>query len=114
MAPAQHANEERAIALYAGILGWTPVERQDLGDRGRHVTFAWDGTREAVGSTTDIARRPYVHPQWLYFFRTVNLDRAVARVRELGGLTLAPSTTPDGHLMAACDDPQGAAFGLYQ
>jgi predicted enzyme related to lactoylglutathione lyase len=55
-----------------------------------------------------------VHAQWLYFFRTMDLDRALARVRELGGLTLPPSTTPDGHFLAACDDPQGAAFGLYQ
>jgi predicted enzyme related to lactoylglutathione lyase len=107
-------DEERAIELYAGIFGWTPLERQDLGERGRHVTFTWNGAREPVGSTSDIARRPHVHAQWLYFFRTMNLDRALARVRELGGLTLPPSATPDGHLVAACDDPQGAAFGLYQ
>jgi predicted enzyme related to lactoylglutathione lyase len=107
-------DEERAIELYASIFDWVPLERQDLGERGRHVTFGWAGTRDAVGSTSDIARRPHVHPQWLYFFRALDLDRALARVRELGGLTLPPSTTPDGHVLAACDDPQGAAFGVYQ
>jgi uncharacterized protein len=107
-------DEERAIAFYADILGWTPLERQDLGERGRHVTFAWDGTGPAVGSATDIARRPHVHAQWLFFFATQNLDASLARVRDLGGLPLQPTTTADGARVAACDDPQGAAFGLYE
>ena len=107
-------DEERAFGVYADILGWTAVERQDLGERGRHVTFAWEGSDRPVGSTSDIARRPHVHPQWLFFFATTDLDAALARVRDLGGLTLPPTITADGHRVAACDDPQGAAFGLYQ
>ena len=107
-------DEERAFAMYADILGWTAVERQDLGERGRHVTFAWDGSDRPVGSTSDIARRPHVHPQWLYFFATTDLDSSLVRVRDLGGLTLPATTTADGHRVAACDDPQGAAFGLYE
>ena len=71
------------------------LDHQDLGERGRHVTFTWDGSRRPVGSTCDIARRPHVHAQWLYFFRTPDLDAALARVRELGGLTLPPTTTPE-------------------
>ena len=55
-----------------------------------------------------------MHPQWLFFFRTPDLDSALARVRELGGLALPASTLPEGHRVAACDDPQGAAFGLFQ
>ena len=107
-------DEERAASVYGDILGWTALDRQDLGERGRHVTFTWDGTRTPVGSTSDIARRPHVHAQWLFFFETPDLDAALARVRELGGLTLPATTTPDGARVAACDDPQGAAFGLLQ
>jgi len=107
-------DEERAIELYAGLLGWVPLERQDLGERGRHVTFSWDGTNVPVGSTSDLARRPQVHAQWLFFFATPDLDASVACVRDLGGLALRPETTADGHRVAACDDPQGAAFGLYE
>ena len=107
-------DEARAIELYAGILGWTALDHQDLGERGRYVTFAWDGTGTPAGSTSDIARRPHVHPQWLYFFRTSDLDASLARVRDLGGLALPPTTTPEGHRVAPCDDPQGAAFGLLQ
>ena len=107
-------DETQAMELYAGILGWTPLDHQDLGERGRHVTFAWDGSRQPVGSSCDIARRPHVHAQWLFFFRTPHLDAALARVRELGGLTLPATTTPEGARVAPCDDPQGAAFGLYE
>ena len=107
-------DEERAFALYEGILGWTPLDRQDLGERGRHVTFAWDGAGRAMRSTCDMASRPHVHAQWLYFFATPDLGASVARVRELGGLALRPTTTADGHRVVACDDPQGAAFGLYE
>ena len=61
-----------------------------------------------------MASRPHVHAQWLYFFATPDLDASIARVRELGGLALRPTTTADGHRVVACDDPQGAAFGLYE
>jgi hypothetical protein len=107
-------DEERAIELYANVLGWTPLERQDLGERGRHVTFAWDASSQPVGSTSDVARRPHVHAQWLFFFATPHLDASIASVRDLGGLALRPETTADGHRVVACDDPQGAAFGLYE
>lgn len=107
-------DEARAFALYAGILGWTPLEYQDLGAQGRHLTFNCDGSPTPVGSASDLARQPHVHPQWLFFFRTPDIDVALVRVRQLGGLTLPVSTTPEGHRVAACDDPQGAAFGLFQ
>jgi predicted enzyme related to lactoylglutathione lyase len=106
--------EERAFGLYADILGWTALDRHDLGERGRHVTFAWDGASRPVGSASDVARRPHVHAQWLLFFPTPDLERSLARVRDLGGLPLPPTTTAEGDRVAACDDPQGAAFGLCQ
>jgi predicted enzyme related to lactoylglutathione lyase len=107
-------DEERAFGLYEGILGWTALDRQDLGERGRHVIFSWNGGRTPVGSACDMASRPHVHAQWLYFFATPDLDASIARVRELGALALRPTTTADGHRVVACDDPQGAAFGLYE
>jgi uncharacterized protein len=107
-------DEERAIELYANALGWTALERQDLGERGRHVTFAWEGSGPPVGSTSDVARRPNVHAQWLFFFSTPDLDASIAKVSALGGLALRPDTTADGQRVVACDDPQGAAFGLYE
>ena len=107
-------DEERAITVYSDILGWSPVERQDLGPRGRHVTFSFDGDGHAVGSTSDIANLPHVHAQWLYFFATGDFDGAIIRARERGALVLQPTTTPNGHRVVACDDPQGAAFGIYE
>lgn len=108
-------DEALAFAIYAELFGWTSVRALDLGpERGRHVTFTWDGATEAVGSTSNVARLPHVHPQWLFFFPTENLDESLARVRRGGGLTRPVVVTADGHLVAPCDDPQGAAFGLYQ
>jgi uncharacterized protein len=108
-------DEAGAFAIYAELFGWVSLEVVDLGpERGCHVTFSWDGTTRAAGSTSNIARLPHVHPQWLFFFRTDDLDVSLARVRAGGGLALPVVATARGDLVAPCDDPQGAAFGLYQ
>jgi len=108
-------DEAQAFAVYSDLFGWERVETFDLGrERGRHVTFTWKRGGAAVGSTSNIAQLSHVHAQWLFFFRTENLAASLAIVRALGGLTLPPTETADGDLVAACDDPQGAAFGVYQ
>jgi uncharacterized protein len=108
-------DEAGSFSVYADLFGWTPLETLELGPHGsRHQTFAWNASPVAVGSTSDTARLPHVHPQWLFFFRTENLDRSLAVVREMGGLTLATTETADGDRVAPCDDPQGAAFALFQ
>ena len=111
----QTDDEARAFAFYASLFGWTPMESMDLGpELGRHQRFAWDDSREAVGSVANGARLPHIHPQWLFFFPVPDLGASLSRVRSLGGLALRPIKTPSGDLAAPCDDPQGAAFGLIQ
>jgi uncharacterized protein len=108
-------DEARALSIYCDLFDWTPLEFMDLGpQRGRLQLFSWDKSSTAHGATSDAARRPHVHPQWLFFFRTPDLRRSLATVRTLGGLALEATETPDGDLVAPCDDPQGAAFALFQ
>jgi len=107
-------DEVQAFDLYRGLLGWTPVEHIDSGLRGERLQlFRWDLARHG-GATTNAASLPHVHPQWLFFFRTANLTESLAMVREWGGLTLPVTVMPEGCRLAACDDPQGAAFGLCE
>jgi predicted enzyme related to lactoylglutathione lyase len=106
---------ERAFALYAELFGWKATERFDLGpDNGQHRAFVWDDSGSTAGSVSNAAGLPGVHAQWLYFFGVEDLEAAIAIVRARGGLALEPVRTARGDVAAACDDPQGAAFGLYQ
>lgn len=109
------ADEVRAFGWYAGLCGWSPLPSLDTGsETGRHLTFTWDETTEVRGSVSNLARLPHVHPHWLFFFATEDLEESLARVRIHGGLTLPVVATAQGNLVAACEDPQGAAFGLHQ
>ena len=107
-------DHEKAFALYAQLCGWQPLQALELAERGRHQTFGWDAASAAVGSFSDVARAPGVHPQWLCFFRVADIAQATATVEAQGGFALPVAQAPDGALVAACDDAQGAAFGLYQ
>ena len=107
-------DQEAAFARYASIFGWAAKDHHDLGDRGRVQDFAWAEGGETVGSITDLARQPQIHTQWLFYFTVADLDAAIATVRAGGGLVLPSHRFPDGGEGAACDDPQGAAFGLYR
>lgn len=102
---------ERLTSQYAALFGWTLGEPLDVGGERFHA-LAWKQGERPAGAVGEITEG--VHSQWLYFFGVESLDTAVARVRELGGLVVGPSSFPDGSRFAACDDPQGAAFGLME
>jgi predicted enzyme related to lactoylglutathione lyase len=104
-----------AFEMYSALFGWHSTGVVDLGpERGRHRLFSWDENGATSGSIFDIARFPHIHSQWLFYFRVDDLERSAARVTELGGLALPSMNGADGSMMTACDDGQGAAFGIYQ
>jgi hypothetical protein len=103
-----------AAASYSTLFGWSCADELDLGPLGRHRRFAFGAGESSVGLISDIEGRPEVHPHWLFFFAVPSLDVAVERVRRLGGIVIGPLTLPNGVRVAACDDPQGAAFGLIE
>jgi predicted enzyme related to lactoylglutathione lyase len=108
------ADYERSFALYAALFGWNETELWDLGpQRGCHQMFAWDESGRAVGAMTNIVSSE-IHPQWLFFFPVDNIEHSLATVSARGGLALGRTQIPNGHIVVPCEDPQGAAFALYQ
>jgi uncharacterized protein len=106
---------EQTFAWYGAQFAWAPRERLDLGpELGAHQTFAWEEGGPSVGGISNLALQPHIHPHWLFFFRVADLDTALARARARGGRMLDPIQTVHGNLIAAGEDPQGAAFGLCQ
>lgn len=114
---------DRAWAIYAELFGWKHTETLDVADPvGGHRIFAWgdtdrgaDGDAEkSVGSMANTARWQGVHAHWLYHFAVADLDASLAKARAHGGRVLSPIALPNGDRLAACEDPQGAAFGLIQ
>jgi predicted enzyme related to lactoylglutathione lyase len=50
----------------------------------------------------------------MFYFPVEDMDRTLDRVRARSGKAIGPMRLSTGDLAAACDDPQGGAFGLYQ
>ncbi|HEX5432167.1 MAG TPA: hypothetical protein VFW83_09385 [Bryobacteraceae bacterium] len=108
-------DHERSFALYAELFGWSSAGLMDLGpDLGCHRLFAWDDPARAVGSMANTARLPHIHPQWLFFFEAADLEASLAKVLTQGGKVAQRVRNLRGDFLAACADPQGGAFGLYQ
>ena len=108
-------DHQPAFALYSELFGWTPTGTLDLGPQcGQHQLFSWDDSGAIVGSISNLARLSHIHTRWLFYFRVDDTERCAARVTELGGLALSVVSGADGAAMAACDDDQGGAFGIYQ
>lgn len=105
---------ETARANYAALGGWQVSAPRELGAHGVVHDFAWEPGGAPVGTMSDIAGRPALHPHWLFHFRVASLEAATAAVRQHGGFSLPPITLDDGARVAVCDDAQGAAFALYE
>jgi predicted enzyme related to lactoylglutathione lyase len=104
----------RATANYCELFAWQLGDRVELEGHGVFQEFAWHLGGPAVGAIGDIASRPGVHPQWLFFFEVDRLERAISATRAAGGLVLEPFVLPNGQRSCVCDDPQGAAFALLE
>jgi uncharacterized protein len=104
----------QALSNYRDLFGWVPTTVVELGAQGTAQEFAWEAGGESVGAMRDIAGRPGVHPHWLFFFEVHELTPAVVATEQAGGTVLEPFTLPSGARICVCDDPQGAAFGLYE
>jgi len=100
-------------AMYTNLFGWVHLTTIDVPDlEGGHRLFAWRDGSEAVGSVANTARQAGVHDHWLFYFAVTDVAASVARVRALGGTAMQPLQLAGGRYLAACEDPQGAAFGL--
>lgn len=103
-----------AAENYATLFGWAFPAELDLGRLGRHQGFAFGAGEASIGIFSSVDGRPEVHEHWLFFFAVPSLDAALGRVLQHGGKAIGPIELPKGVRLAACDDPQGAAFGLIE
>lgn len=108
------ADAGAAWSFYAERFGWHATQTETLAAHGtRYAMFAWTQGAPAVGAMTDAARRPEVHPHWLFHFAVDDVERAAASVGALGGIVAAgPLRLPNGITACWCEDPAGAAFGI--
>ena len=104
----------RAAVNYSELFGWSMTPELDLGSLGRHRRFSFAEDAPSAGMISDVAGRPEVHTHWLFFFGVPSLDRTMEQVLRLGGKVVGPIMLPGGVRVAACDDPQGAAFGVIE
>jgi uncharacterized protein len=103
-----------AAANYSALFGWSFTEKLNLGQLGSHQRFAFGPAEPSIGVISDVEGRPEVHTHWLFFFAVPSLDATVQRVRTHGGIAIGPVELPNGVRVAACDDAQGAAFGVIE
>lgn len=105
-----------AMATYGAQFGWTAGNVIDLGPPlgAYHLVLAGEPPLP-TGAMLDSARQPHIHTHWMYYFAVPELAHALDRVRALGGTVIAaPRAMPGGGQGTACEDAQGAAFGLLQ
>lgn len=109
-------DEAQAAAAYCELLGFRTTGLLDPGlGIGPYRTFGWAEGERSVGGMISSATLPHVHTHWLFYLAVDDLQRALERVRALGGTVYqGPRVSPSGDLVAQCEDVQGAVFGLSQ
>ncbi|HVJ90680.1 MAG TPA: VOC family protein [Labilithrix sp.] len=105
-------DRSRVEKAYTTVFGWRLTRLVAHPEHGEFQHFAWPSGDADVGAIFDIRGRPGRHAHWLFHMRVADLHRAVAALRDAGGVAIGPFPLPDGEHVAVCDDPQGAAFAL--
>lgn len=108
-------DRESALRVYGELFGWSERETLELGlEVGPYQLFAASEHGPATGGIVASALQRHVHPHWLFYFRSSHLDSALVNVSAHGGNVVhGPVASPSGGWVAYCEDPQGAAFGLF-
>jgi uncharacterized protein len=107
----QTRDSEAAGDFYGGLFGW---ETEPIEDDGRVVYTTIKNAGNQNGGFVPMAEQHGDPPSfWLPYF-TVSSRDAMEKALRLGGTVLAgPLDLPSGKI-AVLDDPQGAAFAIFE
>jgi predicted enzyme related to lactoylglutathione lyase len=97
-----------STAFYAGLFGWQIAQLP--GSEQVYLAIRNDG---ASNGGMRAVEPPGVPPHWLVYFGVEDLDGALARASELGGVVHAGPIDIQTARIAIVADPQGAVFALY-
>lgn len=99
-----------ALAFYTKEFGWRQEGDMDMGPLGKYQ-FLWHGPGMIGAIMPKMVEMPV--PFWTYYFRVIDIDKAVAAITENGGTIIQePIEIPGGDFSLNAVDPQGAAFAL--
>ena len=98
-----------AAAFYSGLFGWTLTDAVPPGVPGSYLIATLDGRDvAAIGPGGG-------PPAWNTYVAVDDADATATAVAELGGVVVSgPEDAGPGGRTAACTDPQGAPFRLWQ
>ncbi|HEU4424094.1 MAG TPA: VOC family protein [Pilimelia sp.] len=101
---------QAAGRFYGGLFGWTLTDVAHAGAAGSYLVATLDGREVgAIGSTSAAAAT------WNTYVAVDDADAAAAAVTAAGGTVVSePSDAGLGARVAACTDPAGAGFRLWQ
>jgi len=104
-----------AKAFYGGLFGWT-FQDDPTGPDSFYTTTKLGGKEVGGLYEYDAAQKKRgVPPHWLTYVAVASADDAAAKAKELGAtVTMAPFDVMDLGRMALLQDPQGAAFAIWQ
>ena len=104
---------EAATEFYRGLFGWDLEDRMPAEAPGRYCVARLQGRDVAT-----VASQPEgatAGPVWSTYIRVDDADDSGGRVDEAGGTVLAePFDVVQAGRMAACADPSGAEFKVWQ
>jgi predicted enzyme related to lactoylglutathione lyase len=105
-------DREIAKAFYASVVGWSTREVSMPGSP--YSLFAIGGAPVAgLVNVPEDARRMGATPHWVGYVGVDDLDAAVARIRQLGGVVYVPPTdVPNISRFSVVADPQMATLAL--
>ena len=102
-----------AKAFYAATFSWGAVTNP-MGDM-EYTELQVDGRTVAGLMEMDDEHFPKTTPpHWAVYFGVADCDAAVAKVGELGGTVVVPTTPIPPGRFAVCQDPQGGFFSLFE
>ncbi|MDC0713770.1 VOC family protein [Stigmatella sp. ncwal1] len=102
---------EKAQDFYGALFGWT--FETGTKETNYYTMARYQG--HDVAALMPHEKDAKFPPCWNLYFATENVDRALARVQELGGkVAMGPMDVMDAGRMAFAMDSTGAAFGLWQ
>lgn len=98
---------DRAQTFWQGLFGW---ELGGSGPEGMDYRMAQVGEHQGVA----IYRSEQRPGQMQVYLDTEDIERGIARVRELGGEAADKQPVPGHGWFAPCTDTEGIAFNLWQ